>query len=314
MTSLNAGLVIPRGSATQLVERSQQAEQRGVPALWTTVGGPTADSVGGLTAVAAVTDRVVLGTAVAPVYGRHPITLAAEALAISDLAPGRMRLGVGNSHRPIIEDMYGIPMVKPLVYLREYLTILRGLLWNGNVDFQGEFFRVTSALPATVTPPQIPLPISALRRGAFVLAGEVADGAITWVTPIDYIVKTGIPALQEGADRAGRERPPVIAHVPVAVSTDREAARNAFRAQFPVYSKLPFYASMFADAGFPVTAEQEMSDDLVDELAVSGNASEVRARLEAIRARGIDELLISHVVVADEAEELAALSEILANS
>ena len=312
MSSLKAGLVIPRGSATHLLERTQQAEGRGVPAIWTTVGGPTADTVGSLTAAAAVTERVGLGTAVAPVYGRHPITLAAEAIAISDLAPGRMRLGIGNSHRPIIEDMYGIPMVKPLTYLREYLGILRGLLWDGKVELQGEFFRVKSALPATVTPPRVPLPISALRRGAFVLAGEVADGAITWVTPIDYIVQTGIPALQEGADRAGRERPPVIAHVPVAVSSDREAARNAFRKQFPVYPKLPFYAAMFADAGFPVTAEQEMSDALVDELAVSGDAAEVRARLEAIRARGVDELLISHVVVADEAEELAALSAILA--
>ena len=311
MSSLKAGLVIPRGSATHLVERTHQAEGRGVPAIWTTVGGPTADTVGSLTAAAAVTERVGLGTAVAPVYGRHPITLAAEAIAISDLAPGRMRLGIGNSHRPIIEDMYGVPMVKPLTYLREYLSILRGLLWDGKVDFPGEFFRVKSALPATVTPPRVPLPISALRRGAFVLAGEVADGAITWVTPIDYIVQTGIPALQEGADRAGRERPPVIAHVPVAVSSDREAARNAFRKQFPVYPKLPFYAAMFADAGFPVTAEQEMSDALVDELAVSGDAAEVRARLEAIRARGVDELLISHVVVADEAEELAALSAIL---
>lgn len=312
MSRLNAGLVIPRGSATRLVQGAQQAEQRGVPAIWTTVGGPSADAVGGLTAAAAVTDRVGLGTAVVPVYGRHPITLAAEALAIHDLAPGRVRIGVGSSHRPIIEDMYGIPMVKPLAYLREYLTILRGLLWEGRVDHQGEFFRVTSALPGSVTPPRIPLPISALRRNAFVLAGELADGAITWVTPIDYIVQTGIPALQEGAERAGRERPPVIAHVPVAVSTDRTAARNAFRAQFPVYSKLPFYAAMFADAGFPVSAEQEMSDALVDELAVSGDPTAIRSRLEAIRGRGIDELLISHVPVADEAEELAALSAILA--
>jgi F420-dependent oxidoreductase-like protein len=312
MSSLNAGLVIPRGSAAQLVERARQAEQRGVPAIWTTVGGPTADTVGGLTAVAAVTDRVALGTAVAPVYGRHPITLAAEALAINDLAPGRMRLGVGNSHRPIIEDMYGIPMVKPLVYLREYVTILRGLLWQGKIEFEGEFFRVKSALPETITPPQVPIPISALRRGAFELAGEVADGAITWVTPIDYIVETGIPAMQEGAERAGRARPPVIAHVPVSVSTDRQAARDAFRKQFPVYSKLPFYAAMFAAAGFPVTAEQEMSDALVDELAVSGDAAEIRSRLEDIRARGIDELLISHVTVADETEELAELSKILA--
>lgn len=312
MPKLKAGLVIPRGGTRRLVEQVQQAEQRGVPAIWTTVGGPTADTIGGLTAAAATTDRVGLGTAVAPVYGRHPITLAAEALAIDGLAPGRLRLGVGNSHRPIIEDMYGIPMVRPLAYLREYVTILRGLLWEGAVDHEGEFFRVKSALPATVTPPRIPLPISALRRNAFVLAGEVADGAITWVTPVDYIVQTGIPALQEGADRAGRPRPPVIAHVPVAVSTDRDAARTAFRQQFPVYSKLPFYAAMFADAGFPVTAEQEMSDALVDELAVSGDAATIRARLEAIQARGIDELLISPVIVADEAAELAELSGILA--
>ena len=312
MPKLNAGLVIPRGSATQLVQRAQQAAQRDVPAIWTTVGGSSADAVGGLTAVAAVTETMGLGTAVVPVYGRHPITLAAEALAIHDLAPGRVRLGIGSSHRPIIEDMYGIPMVKPLAYLREYLTILRGLLWEGNVDLQGEFFTVKSALPASISPPRIPLPISALRRNAFVLAGELADGAITWVTPIDYLVQTGIPALQEGADRTGRERPPVIAHVPVAVSTDRAAARNAFRAQFPIYPKLPFYAAMFADAGFPVTAAQEMSDALVDELAVSGDPADVRARLAAIRARGIDELLISHVAVADEAEELAALSAILA--
>ncbi len=224
---------------------------------------------------------------------------------------GGYAFGIGSSHRPIIEDMYGIPMVKPLAYLREYLTILRGLLWDGQVDLQGEFFRVKSALPASITPPRIPLPISALRRNAFVLAGELADGAITWVTPVDYIVQTGIPALQEGAERAGRERP--AAHracALLAVSTDRPAARNAFRAQFPIYSKLPFYAAMFADAGFPVTAEQEMSDALVDELAVSGDAAEIRARLHAIRARGIDELLISHVPVADEAEELAALSAI----
>ncbi len=119
--------------------------------------------------------------------------------------------------------------------------------------------------------------------------------------------------MQAGADAPGRQRPPLIAHVPVIVSTDRGAARAAFRAQFPYYPKLPFYAAMFAEAGYPVTAAGEMSDDLVEALAVSGSREEIRDRLEAIRARGIDELLISHVVVADEATELATLSEILAS-
>src|SRR5581483_4369901 len=121
----------------------------------------------------------------------------------------------------------------------------------------------------------------------------------------DYLAATALPALQAGADAAGRPRPPLIAHVPVAVSADRAAARAAFRAQFPHYAKLPFYAAMFAAAGYPVTPAGEMTDDLVDALLVSGRPEEIRARLEAIRARGIDELMVHLVVAADEATELA---------
>lgn len=313
MAPLNAGLVVPRGSAKDLVARVKQAEARGVGAVWTTVGGPIADPVTAYAAAGAATERVVLGTAITPTYPRHPFTLAAQAIALNDLAPGRIRLGIGTSHKPIIEDAYGIPMGKPLAHLREYLTILRTLLWEGAVEFSGEYFSVKTALPENVPAPKIPVPISALRRNAFTLAGELADGAITWVTPVDYIVNTALPALQEGADRAERERPPLIAHVPVAVSSDRDAARDAFRAQFPIYSKLPFYVAMFADAGLPVTASGEMTDALVDNLAVSGDAAEIRSRLQAIRAQGIDELLISHVIVEDEATELAILSEVLAD-
>jgi F420-dependent oxidoreductase-like protein len=312
MSSLNAGLAIPRGRANDFVTRVQQAEQRGVGTAWTTVGGPTADPVTAFAAAGATTERIMLGTSVVPTYPRHPITLAAQAIALNDLAPGRIRLGIGTSHKPMIEGSYGIPMGKPLAHLREYLTILRAILWEGKVDFSGTYYSVTTSLPDNVAPPEIPIPISTLGPNAFRLAGELADAAITWVTPIQYIVETALPALQEGADKAGRNRPPLVAHVPVAVSTDRNAARNAFRAQFPVYPKLPFYAAMFAGAGFPVTASGEMTDDLVDTLAVSGTPEEIEDRLAAIRAQGIDELLISHVIVADEASELEALSEILA--
>jgi alkanesulfonate monooxygenase SsuD/methylene tetrahydromethanopterin reductase-like flavin-dependent oxidoreductase (luciferase family) len=212
----------------------------------------------------------------------------------------------------VIEGAYGLPMGKPLAHLREYVTILRLLLWEGAADVSGDYFTVKTALPTGVAPPQIPIPISALRPNAFRLAGEIADGAISWVTPIDYLTQTALPQMQAGAEAMGRERPPLIAHVPVSVATDRGAARAAFRAQFPIYPKLPFYAAMFAEAGYPVTASGEMTDELVETLAVSGGPQEIRDRLEAILARGIDELMISHVVVADEEAELAVLSEILA--
>ncbi|HEU5430524.1 MAG TPA: LLM class flavin-dependent oxidoreductase [Thermomicrobiales bacterium] len=305
---------MPRGSATEFVARVVEAERRGVPRVWTTVGGPTADPVTAYAAAGAATKRIGLGTAVVPTYPRHPITLAAQAVAIDDLAPGRLRLGVGPSHRPTIEGAYGLPMGKPLAHLREYVTILRALLWEGSVDFAGDYFTVKMPLSAGVPTRNIPIPISALRTNAFRLAGEIADGAISWVTPIDYLTQTALPALQAGADAAGRARPPLIAHVPVMVAIDRAAARAAFRAQFPGYAKLPFYAAMFAAAGYPVTPAGEMTDELVETLAVSGSPDEIRERLEAIRARGLDELMISLVVVADEEAELAALSDILAGA
>ena len=312
MAALNAGLVLPRGTATDVVTRTKQAETRGIRTVWTTGGGPTADPLTAYAAAGAVTKQVVLGTSIIPTYPRHPITLAAQAIALNDLAPGRIRLGIGPSHKPTIEGSYGIPMGQPLAHLREYLTILRGLLWDGTVTFSGDYYQVTASLPSAVPAPNIPILISALRPNAFKLAGELADGAIPWLAPIDYLVTTALPALQEGADRAGRARPPLFAHVPVAVSTDRDAARTAFRAQFPIYGRLPFYAAMFDAAGFPVTAAGDMPDGLVDTLAVSGDASEIRSRLLDVRSQGIDELLISHVVVEDAAAELETLSEILA--
>src|SRR5215213_2809737 len=131
---LTAGLVIPRGSASELIARVEQAERRGIATAWTTVGGLGADPVTALAAAGAATGRIALGTAVTPTYPRHPITLAAQAIAIDDLAPGRLRLGVGTSHKPIIAGAYGLPMGKPLAHLREYVTILRALLWGGAVD------------------------------------------------------------------------------------------------------------------------------------------------------------------------------------
>lgn len=312
MTLLNAGLVIPRLFAPDVVAAIVQAESRDVPTIWSTAGGTTADTVTTFAAAAVSTSKVVLGTSIVPTYPRHPITLASQVIALEGLAPGRVRLGIGPSHKPTIEGMFGLPMGRPLDHLREYLGILRSLLLEGHVDFQGEYLSAYIALPDGTAPPKTPLPISALRKNAFHLAGELADGGISWVAPVQYLVKTALPAMEAGANLAGRTRPPLIAHVPVAVSSDREASRDAFRNQFPYYSKLPFYQSMFADAGYPVTTEQTMTDGLVDTLAVSGTPDEIRIRLEAIRAEGIDELLISHVVVSDEHQELAELSAILA--
>jgi alkanesulfonate monooxygenase SsuD/methylene tetrahydromethanopterin reductase-like flavin-dependent oxidoreductase (luciferase family) len=288
MAALRAGLAIRNPNPADTLTAIVRAEQLGLPAVWSTVGGTNPDAVSLFAAAAAQTTRIGLGTAIVPTYPRHPIMLASQALVLAALGPGRFRLGIGPSHRPTIKGMFGIPMQKPL-----------GLLWEGGIDFQGEHYQVKAALPDGVSPPKIPLPISALRAGAFRLAGEIADGAISWVCPVPYLVNTARPALVAGAQAAGRPIPPLIGHVPVALGTDRAAIREAARPQLATYGRLPFYRGMFADAGFPIPDDNVMPDALLDELVVSGTPAEIAERLQAIQ-------------VADaEAEELA-LIELLA--
>jgi F420-dependent oxidoreductase-like protein len=312
VAALRAGLAIRGLTPAESLAAIVRAEERGLPMVWSTVGGTNPDAVTLFAAVAAKTSKIGFGTSIVPTYPRHPVALASQALVLGGLAPGRFRLGIGPSHRPTIEGMFGLPMNKPLEHLREYLTVLRGLLWDGSVDFSGTHFRVKAELPAGVEPPRTPLPISALRAGAFRLAGEISDGALSWVCPVPYLVNTAKPALLEGARAAGRPAPPLIGHVPVAVGTDREAVRAAARPQLANYGRLPFYRGMFEDAGFPVNPDTTLPDALLDELVVSGSPAEIAARLRQIQDAGVDELLVMRITVADAEAEDAALIDLLA--
>jgi len=308
-----AGLSVPTSTdSTRDLEIIQQLDEAGVPTVWQTAGATRPDPMTLYAAAAATTRRISFGTSIIPTYPRHPTTLATQALVIETLAPGRLRLGVGPSHRPTVEGSLGIPMGKPLSHLREYVGILRALLWQGTVDVKGDSFRVKLTHQAGTVPPRTPIPVSALSEGAFRLAGEIADGAISWVAPVPYLVAIGLPALAKGATGASRQVPPLIAHVPVAVTTNREAALEATARDFGGYGSLPFYAKMFAAAGVPVGANNRTSPAAIDALAVSGSPDQIRVRLEGILAEGIGELLVTLVPVADADAERHELAAILA--
>lgn len=314
MSQLNAGLVLPYAPAASLLKWIQDAEAAGVPSVWSTVSGVNPDIVTVFAAAAATTRSIGLGTAVVPIYPRHPAALASQVVAIEGLAPGRLKLGVGTSHKPNIEGALGLRMGKPLHYLREYVAVLRDLLWNGTTKASGEYLNVALDLPSFQRPTSTPILVSALGEKAFRTAGEIADGAISWVSPIPYLVRTALPAVQAGAAGAGRPVPPIVGHVPVAVTTDRDAARAAGKATFGGYGAYPNYANMFGAAGYPVGEDGRVSDSAIDELVVSGSSDEIRARLERIQGEGIGELLVSHVIVNDADAEREELNRILAGN
>jgi F420-dependent oxidoreductase-like protein len=303
------GLVVRGPDAAAAVAGIVAAEAAGVRQVWMTQGATAADTLVTFAAAAMRTSTVRLGTAIVPTYPRHPLALALQALAVADLAPGRLRLGIGGSHRSTIEGAYGLELAAPLAHLREYVAILRGLLWEGRLEHRGRFYAVKATLPRA---PRPPLLISALRPGAFRLAGEISDGAISWVCPVSYLLSTALPALRAGAAAAGRPVPPLVAHVTVTLGQDRDAALAAARQQLAVYARQPFYAAMFAAAGHPLPADATLPPALLEDLVISGDEAAVADRLRALLAAGLDELLVMLVPVADAAAETAALARVLA--
>ncbi len=301
------GLTVLGADAVAAVSAIVAAEAAGVSQVWRIQGTPEVDTLTLYAAAAVQTSSIRLGTSIVPTYPRHPLALAQQALALEDLAPGRLRLGVGPSHRPTIEGVYGIPMIAPLEHLREYVAILRAVLWEGKVDFHGRFFTVKTTLTRT---PRTPILVSALGEAAFQLAGEISDGGISWLCPIPYLQGKALPALRVGAEKAGRPRPPLVAHIPVSLSQNRQAVLAAARKKLGRYGRLPFYAHMFAEAGFPVSQDGTMSDALIDSLVVSGDETHVKARLIELLEAGFDELMvmpISFIYAKGEQARLARL-------
>jgi F420-dependent oxidoreductase-like protein len=304
------GFVIEARDVDTAISKIRQAEQAGVQQVWMTQSVGMMDTLTLFAAVATHTTQIRMGTSIVPIYPRHPLVMAQQAVTIDALAPGRLRLGIGTSHRHVMENMYGLSMPSPLAYLREYVEVMRQVLWEGRVDHQGTFFKVVTSFPRTA---QIPLLVSALGERAFRLAGEIADGAISWVCPVPYLLDKALPALRAGAQAQNRPSPPLVAHISVALSTDETAVHEAAMPRISYYTKAPFYAHMFAEAGFPITVDGSGVAALVKSLVVAGDQAQVEKRLRELITSGLDELLLMLVPVADEAREREQLLQIIAS-
>ena len=297
------GISLSSPDAATLLDIIQEAEAAGVAQLWMTQNPSSLDALTIYAAAFGRTAHVRLGTSIVPTYPRHPLALAQQAATVSALGPGRLRLGIGTSHRPTIEHTYGLKMDAPLAHLREYVAVLRGALWEGKVDHHGRFFTAVATLNQV---PRLPILVAALGDGAFHLAGEVADGAISWNCPPGYLLDVALPALRSGAQAANRPVPNMVAHSWVALSDDRAAIIQAARQALAGYARLPFYAQMFAAAGYPVE-NGEVSDALIEQLVVRGDQAAVNRRLQELLEAGLDELLLTPLPVGDVAAARSGL-------
>ena len=287
MHDLTIGVHLSARDAAGMLERIQQADAARLDMVWSTVGGAAPDPFVVFGRAAGET-TIGFGTSIVPTFPRHPLVMAASALALEQLAPGRLRLGIGPSHRPIMEGMFGLDFTRPLAHLREYVGVLRALLHEGAVDVQGEMLSAHARLAA---PAPVPILVAALRPRAFRLAGELTDGAISWMAPLPYLRDTAAPALADGASAAGRERPPLVAHVPIVVSQDRDAVRAAAAKGFGNYQRMSFYQQMMLDAGLEDARGEVFTDAMADAIVISGDENAVAERVRGLPGFAVDELL-----------------------
>jgi alkanesulfonate monooxygenase SsuD/methylene tetrahydromethanopterin reductase-like flavin-dependent oxidoreductase (luciferase family) len=287
-----ATYISPGADLPAAIDLARRAETLGYDSVWVT-HGLGRDSFLVLAAYGAATRRLGLGNGVVPIYPRHPVAMAQAALTLAELSGGRFRLGVGVSHRASMEAMLGMTLIEPLAVMREYVAVLRGALGAG-ADFSGKYYQVRWSLALGTRPPAPPIYLAALGPKMCELAGEIADGAILWLTPPSYVRDVARPAIERGRRRSGKtlEGFEIVAAVPLAITDDRAGALAAFRAELVRYASLPFYRRMMEAGGLGAALQTFDRDGAVpeamaDALGEVGDAAAARAFLEAYRRAGV---------------------------
>lgn len=228
------------------------------------------------------TSTLELGTAVVPTYPRHPMVMAQQALTTNMACGGRFTLGLGLSHKFIVEGWQGLRWATPVRHLREYLQVLNALLDGEQIDHDGEEYRVhlnNESFTRLEVPgggrPQVL--IAALGPGMLKVAGELSDGtSMFWCGP-NYIERTAVPAITRAADVAGRPAPRVIAGIPLSVTANEEAARASCAQVWEVYGRIYSYRKVI---------EAEGASGVAD-MAIVGDEASVRAQLKRLESIGV---------------------------
>ncbi|MCF3131987.1 LLM class flavin-dependent oxidoreductase [Streptomyces olivochromogenes] len=256
--------------------------------------------------------RLPFGTAVTLMPLRHPMEAAAQGRSLARLTGRRVTLGIGPGSPDFVASLRGDPYESPRAACADYLRQVRGFLGErpadgarregaeeraggerrGNVSESG---RAASGMPG-LDHPGVDLGLGVLRPALARLAGEVADAAISWMTPPGYLARDLVPALHHGARAAGRPVPRLVTVVHVAVARPGRDPRQLAFAAARAHLGAPHYTDMLKRAGLRVHPSQPYLNAraLVDSgTFVYGTPPEVAAALAAYDRAGVDEVVLN---------------------
>jgi F420-dependent oxidoreductase-like protein len=286
-----SGATAGAGGLDDLVGQAQDLEARGFATMWlANIFG--IDAVTAMAVIGRETKRIELGTAVVPSYPRHPSALAQQALTTQAACSGRFALGIGLSHKLVIEDMFGLSYERRAKHMREYMAVLGPLLRGEAVKFEGEEYRVNLGLNVPGATP-VPVLIAALGDQMLRIAGRSADGSILWMTGPETIESHIGPKLRAAASAAGRAAPRIVAGLPIVLTNDADAVRERIAKMLVMYGQLPSYRAMLDKEG---AAGPEG-------VAIVGDESTLDAALARLRDIGVTDFDAAIIPAEDGAIE-----------
>ena len=274
-------------AAAEVRAYASRVEELGYGTLWVpeTVGREPFALLGML---AGETSRLALGTSIVGIWGHDAQTTRMASLTLSEATDGRFVLGLGVSHRHLVEKLRGHRFGRPVTRMREFLAAYRGAVIRA------------PALEGSAEPQVL---VAALRQHMTELAATDADGAFPYlVTPAHVAeMRRTLEAASPG------KRPLLAVTLPVVLGTGPDATAAA-RAYLKPYLRTPTYQATWALQGFePHEWEPPGSDGLVDAMVAVGDVAGVSERIDGMLAAGADHVAIIPLAPDGTTEHLPTL-------
>jgi 5,10-methylenetetrahydromethanopterin reductase len=268
-------MTVNYGSTGDVMSAVSDAAAIGAASFW----APNFFGLDCLTALAIAGSHVPdidLGTAVVPIFGRHPRVLAQQALSVHAGIGERLTLGVGLSHRAMVDGLIEPWPESPVGYLERYLEKLIPMCASHEDGDAGGANDLHIHHRH-----KLPVVVAALGPKTLAVAGALSDGVVLWCVGPNTIAKITVPRLEAAAAMADRPHPRIVAAVPVCVTREPHIVRNAIERRFKAYDALPSYRASLEREGV----------GSIGELAIVGDRGEVIDGIDRFRQAGVTEFL-----------------------
>ncbi len=288
-------------SAAEVGELARRAEAGGFDAVL--IAERSADALALAHTALLSTERVRVGTAIANAAVRHPAMTAMTAATLAEESGGRFLLGLGVANPALNERVLGLPAIRPVQYMREYVGVLRAVLDGRPQPAPGDYFSVAGFIADRPTRTSVPIYVAGLLPKMLSLAAELADGVL-----LNLTTTAALPAvmdhINDGLARSGRTRSEIVVAslLPCCISSDAAAAARAAREVVAGYAMHPAAGKLFAASGFAEelacvrerltggdqNAAASVSDAMIDALVVHGGSDVLPGRIQDYRDAGVD--------------------------